>query len=78
MPITYYVALPFMLSEEGDLVAGEAKDFQSSSSASRAAQVMTNTCAGAIVFSRTGDPALGEFEPAVILARYGTTPDEVK
>ena len=78
MPVTYYVALPFVLSDEGDLVSGEAKDFQSSSSALRAAQLMAKTNAGAIAFSRTGDPALGEFEPAVILARYGETPDEVE
>ncbi len=30
MPITYYVALPFVLSEESELIPGEAKDFQSS------------------------------------------------
>ncbi len=29
-----------------------------------------NYC-GAIAFSRTGDPAIGEFEDAVILARLG-------
>lgn len=34
--------------------------------------------AGAIAFSRTGDPGLGEFEPAVILARYGRTAEEVE
>ena len=78
MPITYYVALPFVLSEEGELIPGEAKDFQSSGSALRAAQVMANTNAGAIAFSRTGEPATGEFDPAVILARYGESPEEVE
>lgn len=27
--------------------------------------------AGAVAFSRTGDPAMGDFEDAVILAQYG-------
>jgi hypothetical protein len=27
--------------------------------------------AGALAFSRTGDPATGEFQDAVILARFG-------
>jgi len=38
---------------------------------------MAINSAGAIAFARTGDPALGEFRPAVILARYGEMPDEV-
>ena len=33
--------------------------------------------AGAIAFSRSGDPSLGDFEDAVVLARYGETPDDV-
>jgi hypothetical protein len=33
--------------------------------------------AGAIAFSRTGDPAIGEFEDAVILGRYGDVPDDL-
>jgi hypothetical protein len=29
---------------------------------------------GAVAFSRTGDPSVGEFEDAVVLGRYGETP----
>jgi hypothetical protein len=32
---------------------------------------------GAVAFSRTGDPALGEFEPAILLARFGEVPDDL-
>jgi hypothetical protein len=53
--ITYYVALAFMRSEGGDIVACEPKE--------HAVQ--------AIAFSRTGDPALGDFEDAVILKAVG-------
>jgi hypothetical protein len=34
------------------------------------------TNAGAVAFSRTGDPNLGDFEDAVILKAYGEVPDE--
>lgn len=71
--ITYYVALPFDVSEEGDLVLGEAKDYKTRS-ADVMAELMVRTQAGAIAFSRMGDLATGEFEPAVILGRYGGYP----
>ncbi len=78
MSITYYVALPFVVSEEGELVPGDGKDFQNARSAQVMAEAMVRTHAGAIAFSRTGDPTTGEFEPVVILGHYGTTPDEVE
>jgi len=33
--------------------------------------------AGAIAFSRTGDPDLGEFDDAVIIAQFGDVPLDV-
>ena len=33
--------------------------------------------AGAIAFSRTGDPAIGEFADAIILGRYGDVPGDL-
>lgn len=71
--VTYYVALPFSRTEEGDIVSGEAKDFQQASAAVRAASFMAadpKLC-GAIAFSRTGDPALGDFDDAVIIKSFG-------
>jgi hypothetical protein len=32
---------------------------------------------GAVAFSKTGDPQLGEWEDAVILSRYGDVPDDL-
>lgn len=69
--ITYYVALPFVRTEEGDLVPGEAKDFRDSVAAKRAAQAMAAKHPGAVAFSRSGDPATGDFAPAVIIATFG-------
>jgi len=77
--VTYYVAIPFVRSEDGELVAGEAIEVQGGVPAaiSKAGQLSIKN-AGAIAFARTGDPALGEFQPAIILARYGETPNEVE
>jgi hypothetical protein len=77
MAITYFVALPFDRNEEGELVAGEAREAQSEMAARRIASALAGGKAGAVAFSRTGDPSTGEFDDAVILARYGETPDDV-
>jgi hypothetical protein len=77
--VTYYVALPFIRTEDGDLVPGEAQERQTASAAVREAQRMAATAAGAVAFSRTGDPGSGEFEDAIVIHRFGEVPsvDEV-
>ena len=69
--VTYFVALPFVRNEEGALVAGEAQERQSAGAAESAARRMAETSAGAVAFSRKGDPATGEFEDAVVLREFG-------
>ena len=72
--MTYYVALAFKQSEEnGDVVACDPKEARSADQAIRMAGALAaeeGHC-GAIAFSRTGDPALGDFEDAVILKTVG-------
>ena len=73
--MTYYVALAFKRSEDdgGSIVACDPKEARSSEQAIRmAASLATQEghC-GAIAFSRTGDPALGDFDDAVILKSVG-------
>ncbi len=75
--VTYYVVLPFVRDDDGELVAEEAIEAQSAFSAQRRAQALIGKKAGAIAFSRAGDPALGEFEDAIILGRYGETPTDL-
>ena len=70
MAITYYVVVPFGRNEEGDLVPLEPVEAQSSEAAKRLASAAAKH-AGAIAFSRTGDPNSGEFSDATILATYG-------
>jgi hypothetical protein len=69
--VTYYVAMAFVRTEEGDLVPAEAKDFQDPGAARREAQRLSALHPGALAFSRTGDPASGDFASAVILIQYG-------
>ncbi len=71
--VTYYVVLAFMRSEDGEIVACEPKEARGTDHAVRMAKTLAATEAhcGAIAFSRTGDPALGDFDDAVILKTVG-------
>jgi len=71
--ITYYVALPFSRSDDGDIVAGAAHECSSPSGAIHAAKRFATNGIGAIAFSRTGDPATGEFSDAIVLQSFGET-----
>ncbi len=75
--VTYYVVIPYHRSDEGDLLQGEPMEAQSSHAAMRLAAQVAAGSVGALAFSRTGDPATGEFEPARLIVRHGETPDEV-
>ena len=72
--LTYYVALPFVRSADGELVPGEPKEAPTAERAKIVAfEMAMGSAEGAVAFSRTGDPSTGEFEPAIILAQYGQT-----
>jgi hypothetical protein len=76
--IVYYVALPFV-RVEGGLAPGEAVECPYEAAAIRRAEAMARTeaIAGAVAFSRRGDPDVGEFEDAVILKAFGEVPDDL-
>ena len=75
--VTYYVALPFLRDQDGELTAGEAAECQTSRSAIASAQAMGTKHPGALAFSRTGDPATGTFDDAVVLFKVGDVPTEL-
>jgi hypothetical protein len=58
MDVTYYVALPFVMADDG-VAPGEAVECTSSNAAVMRAEALSRKpgCAGALAFSRTGDPA---------------------
>jgi hypothetical protein len=73
--MTYYVALAFKKAEDdgGEIVACDPREASNSEQAIRMAAVLAaeeGHC-GAIAFSRTGDPALGDFEDALIFEDGG-------
>jgi hypothetical protein len=78
MSVTYYVALPFVKTEDGS-APGQAQECQSSPEANRKAEVMSRdpVNAGALSFMRSGDPGLGSFADATILKKFGDVPENL-
>ena len=77
--VTYYVAMPILQDDSGSPVAGAAEECQSSSGALRRAEVLAKAAGsvGAVAFSRTGDPMIGEFSDAKLLKKFGDVPDDL-
>ncbi|CCD86855.1 conserved protein of unknown function [Bradyrhizobium sp. ORS 285] len=77
--VTYYVAMPFRRDEMGAVIPGTAEECQSSTAALRRAEAMSRLPdnIGAIAFSRSGDPLMGEFSDARLLHTFGELPDDL-
>ncbi|WGD52400.1 hypothetical protein QA641_00120 [Bradyrhizobium sp. CB1650] len=76
--VTYYVALPFVFSDDG-IAAGEAAECLSANAAIMRAETLSQKPgnAGAIAFSRTGDPSSGDFGDAKLIRKLGEVPDDL-
>ena len=72
--VTYYVAMGFERDETGELVAMDPVECHSSAQAASRARSLAASKAGAIAFSRTGDPMLGDFADATVLWQGGDVP----
>jgi len=72
MAVTYYVALPFVRTEEG-VAPGEAQEMPNGGAAIRRAESMSRDAAnaGALAFKRSGDPNVGNIGEATILKKFG-------
>ena len=77
--ITYYVAMPFLQDDSGSLVPGAAEECQSATTAMRRAETLSRAAGhiGAVAFSRSGDPMMGEFSDAKLLRAYGNVPTDL-
>ena len=77
--VTYYVALPFLQDDDGTPMAGAAEECQSPTTALRRAEMMSRMAGsiGAVAFSRSGDPMIGEFGDAKLLRKFGNVPDDL-
>jgi hypothetical protein len=76
-PVTYFAVLPFSRTEDGDFLAEAAIEVRSAQQARTTASRMEGEGKGAVAFSKTGDPQLGEWSDATILGRYGDVPDDL-
>jgi hypothetical protein len=78
MAVTYYVALPFVRTEDG-VAPGEAQEMPNEVAAIRRAEAMSRDTAnaGALAFKRSGDPNIGSFADATILKTFGEVPENL-
>jgi hypothetical protein len=76
--VTYYVALPFVASDEG-IAPGEPIECLSTNAAVTRAEALSRKPGhvGALAFSRSGDPATGEFREAKVIRKFGDVPDDL-
>jgi hypothetical protein len=72
--VTYYVALPFVMGDDGP-EPREAMECASASAATMRAEILSRKEGniGAVAWSRTGNPASGEFS-AIVLCSFGPAP----
>ena len=66
---------PLLLVDDG-VAAGEAVECLSANAAVMRAEALSRKpgCAGAVAFSRSGDPATGEFGDAKLIRKFGDVP----
>jgi hypothetical protein len=76
--VTYYVALPFVASDDG-VAPGEATECFNPNAAVMRAEALSRKegHVGAVAFSRTGDPATGDFSDAKVIRKFGNVPDDL-
>jgi hypothetical protein len=77
--VTYYVALPFVVASDDGIAAGEPTECFNPDAAVMRAEALSRKegHVGAVAFSRTGDPATGEFSIATVIRKFGDVPDDL-
>ena len=76
--VTYYVALPFVPSDDG-IAPGEAIECFNPNSPVMKSEALSRKPGhvGAVAFSRSGDPATGDFGDAEVLRKLGDVPGDL-
>jgi hypothetical protein len=76
--VTYFVALPFVAADDG-VAAGEPTECFNPAAVVMRAEALSRKPGhiGAVAFSRTGDPATGDFGDAKIIKKFGEVPDDL-
>jgi hypothetical protein len=76
--VTYYVARPFVASDDG-VAPGEAIECFNPNSAVMKTEALARKPGnvGAVAFSHTGDPATGDFGDAEVIRKFGDVPGDL-
>jgi hypothetical protein len=76
--VTYFVALPFIAVDDG-VAPGEAVECFNPTAVVTRAEALSRKPGnvGAVAFSRTGDPATGDFSDAKIMRKFGEVPNDL-
>ncbi len=74
--ITYYVVQSFQVGRKGVLIPDDPREALTARGAMAAAERLAKERAGAFAFAKSGDPATGEYEDAVVLCTFGLVPAE--
>jgi hypothetical protein len=70
--VTYFVALPFVATDDG-IAAGEPAECLNPSAVVVRAEALSlkEGHVGAVAFSRTGDPTKSDFSDAKVISKFG-------
>jgi hypothetical protein len=76
--VTYFVALPFIATDDG-IAAGEPTECFNPTAVVMRAEALARKEGhiGAVAFSRTGDPDTGDFGDAEVIKKFGDVPDDL-
>lgn len=76
--VTYFVALPYVETDDG-VAAGEPIERFNPTAVVMKAEALSRKDGhvGAVAFSRTGDPATGDFSDAEVIRKFGDVPDDL-
>ena len=76
--VTYFLALPFIAADDG-VAAGEPTECFNPTAVVIRAEALSRKPGhiSAVAFSRTGDPATGDFGDAKIIKKFGEVPDDL-
>jgi hypothetical protein len=70
--------LPFVASDDGWAVGEPTECFNPNTAVMRAEALSRKEGhVGAVAFSRTGDPAIGDFSDAKVIRKFGDVPDDL-
>ncbi|WP_439618340.1 hypothetical protein [Shinella sp.] len=76
--ITYFVVQSFSIQKKGAITADPPFQTASAAQAVRTAERLSEHKTAVFAFSRTGDPATGDYDPAEILCSFGELPEGVE